>query len=96
MRSHSVECWVAAQRRRKWKWAGEVARMTDNRWTQRLALWKPASGSRTVGRPCLRWADSIDNFMKTIGDSGDMDWWMLAQDVDAWTDYEEEYVDISS
>ena len=95
MRAHDGECWVAAQRRRKWRWAGVVARMSDHRWTQRLVFWHPASGSRGVGRPCLRWRDVIDSFLQTIGDRGDMDWWLLAQDADAWGEYEEDFVGFS-
>ena len=26
--------------RMKWKWAGHIGRMTDNRWTTRCTFWK--------------------------------------------------------
>ena len=28
-------------RRRKWKWAGHVSRIRDNRWTLRITTWEP-------------------------------------------------------
>ena len=28
----------------KWRWAGHVARMNDNRWTRRLMDWQPRMG----------------------------------------------------
>ena len=34
----------------KWRWAGHVARMTDNRWTIRSTEWTPRDGRRSVGR----------------------------------------------
>eukprot|EP00929_Paragymnodinium_shiwhaense_P115192 TRINITY_DN8389_c0_g1_i1.p1 TRINITY_DN8389_c0_g1~~TRINITY_DN8389_c0_g1_i1.p1 ORF type:complete len:455 (+),score=145.13 TRINITY_DN8389_c0_g1_i1:136-1500(+) len=39
---------------RKWRWAGKVARLTDDRWTQALLLWSPDAGSRNVGLPVTR------------------------------------------
>ena len=43
----------------KWKWAGHVARFTDNRWTKRCTDWRPRNGYRTRGRPTTRWHDDI-------------------------------------
>ena len=37
MEDNGTEGLVAAQRRRKWRWAGHVARLADRPWTQ-LAL----------------------------------------------------------
>ena len=34
----------------KWKWAGHIARMKDNRWTTRSTEWQ-TEGVRSVGRP---------------------------------------------
>ena len=30
--------------KQKWKWAGHVARMKDNRWTKRFTEWQPRIG----------------------------------------------------
>ena len=50
-----VQMWVAAQRKLKFRWAGKVARLTDDRWTQLCLHWTPEAGERRVGRPAARW-----------------------------------------
>ena len=45
--------------KQKWKWAGHVARMEDNRWTQRITNWQPRIGKRSRGRPTIRWRDDL-------------------------------------
>ena len=57
-----VEDWVAAQRRRYWRWAGHVARCNDGRWTQKLMKWTPQYGYRHRGHPLKRWTDDLDTF----------------------------------
>ena len=42
----------------KWKWAGHIARMKDNRWTIRNTEWQ-IKGVRSVRRPESRWRDDI-------------------------------------
>ena len=42
----------------KWKWAGHIARMNDNRWTIRSTVWQ-VKGVRSVGRPKRRWRDDF-------------------------------------
>ena len=42
----------------KWKWAGHVAHMKDNRWTVSCAEWQVSHGKRSRGRP-RRWHDDI-------------------------------------
>ena len=32
--------------KQKWKWAGHVARLNDNRWTKRITDWQPRYGKR--------------------------------------------------
>ena len=44
----------------KWKWAGHIARMVDNRWTKRMTEWQPRIGKRRRGRQKRRWRDDID------------------------------------
>ena len=46
----------------KWKWAGHIQRMTDERWTKTLTNWRPWYGKRNRGRPCLyvNWRDDIE------------------------------------
>ena len=46
----------------KWKWAGHVARMNDNRWTVRCTEWHVRNGERSRGRPRRRWHDDIQQW----------------------------------
>ena len=45
--------------KQKWKWAGHVARLNDNRWTKRITDWQPRYGKRSRGRQAKRWRDDI-------------------------------------
>ena len=45
--------------KQKWKWAGHVARLNDNRWTKRITDWQPKYGKRSRGRQAKRWRDDI-------------------------------------
>ncbi|CAE8606069.1 unnamed protein product [Polarella glacialis] len=89
LRKIGVKDWVAAQREKKWQWAGHVARRTDGRWSTMLAAWTPEGEVRRQGRPCTRWADSID---KVFGSEQRGDWFLFAQDRPTWSSYEATYV----
>ena len=43
-------------RKQKWRWAGHIARIEDNRWTKRCTEWQPMRGKRS-GRPSRIWQD---------------------------------------
>ena len=45
--------------KQKWKWAGHISRMKDNRWTKRCTEWQPRREKRSRGRPSRRWQDGI-------------------------------------
>ena len=63
--------------KQKWKWAGHVARLNDNRWTKRITDWQPRYGNRSRGRQAKRWRDDIVQ-MKGITwgrDAGQRDDW---------------------
>ena len=45
--------------KQKWRWAGHIARMKDNRWTKRCIERQPRRGKRSRGRPSRRWQDDI-------------------------------------
>ena len=47
----------------KWKWAGHLTRVKDNRWTKRLTEWQPRTGKRRRGRQKRRWRDDITSYM---------------------------------
>lgn len=68
----------------KWKWAGHVARLKDERWTKKVTFWKGPLGKRSKGRPLTRWEDEI---IRAAGPN----WQEKAQDRDKWTFLEEAF-----
>ncbi|CAH2238494.1 jg5675 [Pararge aegeria aegeria] len=70
--------------RLKWRWAGHIARMVDDRWTLRLTSWTGPAGHRKVGRPYARWSDDI---VKVAG----INWMQIAKDRDRWSSLEEAF-----
>jgi len=42
-----IEC-IAKQ---KWKWAGHIARTSEDRWTKKILEWGPRDDKRSRGRP---------------------------------------------
>ncbi|XP_041982490.1 uncharacterized protein LOC121735655 [Aricia agestis] len=68
----------------KWKWAGHVARMNENRWAKIVTLWQGPMGKRNRGRPADRWLDEI---LKIAGKN----WTEKAKDRKVWTSMEEAF-----
>ena len=51
-----MEDWVKAYRRRKYRFAGKVARQTDARWSHVIVHWTPNGGNgRDRGKPHSLW-----------------------------------------
>ena len=67
----------------KWKWAGHIARMKDNRWSTRTTEWQ-TKGVWSVGRPKRRWRDDI------VGQQGAV-WTRIAKDRERWRTLAEGY-----
>jgi len=65
-------------RRRKWTWAGHVSRIPDNRWTRRIATWKPYEGKKPRERPARWWRDELRDYLKGIT------WHRIARDRQIW------------
>ncbi|GFR63481.1 dystrophin [Elysia marginata] len=63
--------------KQKWKWAGHVARLQDNRWTLRVTEWQPRNGKRSRGRQARRWRGDI---VRTMGNT----WTREAKDKEEW------------
>ena len=61
----------------KKRWAGHLARRTDDRWTRTVTEWIPLDIKRPLGRPATRWRDSL---RQDLG----QDWMRLAQDRQSW------------
>ena len=70
--------------RLKWKWAGHVARLQDERWAKRVTSWRGPVGQRLRGRPLTRWQDDI------VGLAGHS-WTKIAQSRERWQALEEAF-----
>ena len=87
---HGLQDWVDAQRSRKWRLAGHIARRTDGRWSTKLLSWSP-SGHRSQGHPMTRWRDELVSFTWSVYGRG-ADWREIAQDRATWIALEEGFV----
>jgi len=67
---------------RRMRWAGHVARMSEERGVYRVLVGEP-EGKRPLGRPRRRWVDNIRMDLQEVG-CGCMDGIGLAQDRDRW------------
>ena len=65
---------------RRMRWAGHVARTSEEREVYRVLVGKP-EGRRPLGRLRRRWVDNVRMDLKEVG-CGYMDWFGLAQDRD--------------
>ena len=70
-------------RKMQLRWAGHVARMSDNRIPKQLLFGELTIGTRTVGRPLLRWKDSLKDTLKQSNIST-THWQDTATDRSAW------------
>ena len=76
---------ISTIKKLKWSWAGHIARMKDNRWTQRTTEWIPIGQKRERARPMTRWDDEIIKFMGVT-------WIRKAQDRKLWKIHGEAFV----
>ena len=83
MKKANIDEWVVAPRRRKWKWAGHIARRGDGRWATKVLAWWPEDGRRKVGHPMKSWTDELQQL--TVGDM----WRLMALERDKWKTLEE-------
>jgi len=67
---------------RRMRWAGHVARMGERRGVYRVLVGK-SEGKRPLGRPRLRWEDTINRGLQEVI-CGRMGCIELAQDRDRW------------
>lgn len=87
LKKANIDEWVVAQRRRKWKWVGHIARRCDGRWATKVFDWWPEGGRRKVGHPVKKWTDQLQQLT-----GGDM-WRLMAFERDEWKALEETYVE---
>ena len=71
--------------KQKWKWAGHIVRLHDNRWTKKIIEWQPRNGKRSRGRQNKRWRDDI------VQHKG-MTWSRAASDRESWRSESEGYI----
>eukprot|EP00973_Karenia_brevis_P019315 2647724-Karenia_brevis.AAC.1 len=87
----NLDDWVTAQKRKKFRWAGHLARRADKRWSTTLLRFQPLHGYRDRGHPVKRWADDINRLFMSKGYAKDA-WLDIAQDRERWTSFEEEFI----
>ena len=92
LKKASIEDWVLAQRRRKWRLAGHTARREDHRWSETMLRWQPLRSFRAQGRPCKRWSDDLDSFFYCRDGLPTWVWKAVAQDRREWQSLEDEFV----
>ena len=91
---HRVAEWVEEITRRKFRWAGHVARRQDGRWTREVLDWS-LQGYRAQGRPSMRWTDSLNKFFyggTTSSAVGAQTWVTQAPNRSFWQQQEDSYV----
>ena len=94
LRGTGLDDWVSTQRKRKWVFAGHVARRTDSRWSRKFLCWQPVGGFRLRGHPTRRWRDVFDEFLKLVGlDASCLV--HLAQDRHSWANLGKDFVQFS-
>ncbi len=82
MEKYGLKHWATSQLEKTWKWAAKVAQ-AGGKWTHTLATWF-AHGTRGIGKPKARWADSINRFLTshTLTRHVDNDWLKAARDTE--------------
>ena len=94
MHKHGLEYWIIGQRRRKWKWAGRVARMSTDRWAKAALLWEPSHGCRRVGRPCMRWEHVLEKYVASFDTVELIPWQLLAESKADWHEMEASFIEM--
>ena len=102
MRKLGIEEWVAIQRRRKWRFARQVALDKQGKWSLKAMMWDPLSDPRfnprrRTGRPRTRWTQDICNHIRQhrrdqSHDDSPTLLFELAQDKMLWDQLEEQFV----
>ena len=90
---HHIPSWVEEISRRKFRWAGHVARRHDGRWTKVMLEWSLA-GWRQRGRPVSRWFDSINKYFGSLAGTsvGSSTWISVARNRENWKQIEDHYI----
>uniref|UniRef100_A0A8R1ELP2 Reverse transcriptase domain-containing protein n=1 Tax=Caenorhabditis japonica TaxID=281687 RepID=A0A8R1ELP2_CAEJA len=72
-------------KKKKLGWAGHIMRRNDGRWTRLVQEWYPIGEKRPVGRPRMRWSDSLKEQISLFdGNHLKTHWSTIAKDRMAW------------
>uniref|UniRef100_A0A8R1INV3 Endonuclease-reverse transcriptase n=1 Tax=Caenorhabditis japonica TaxID=281687 RepID=A0A8R1INV3_CAEJA len=72
-------------KKKKLGWAGHIMRRNDDRWTRLVQEWYPIGEKRPVGRPRMRWCDSLQKEISLFDDENlETHWSTIAKDRMAW------------
>uniref|UniRef100_A0A8R1E941 Reverse transcriptase domain-containing protein n=1 Tax=Caenorhabditis japonica TaxID=281687 RepID=A0A8R1E941_CAEJA len=72
-------------KKKKLGWAGHIMRRNDGRWTRLVQEWYPIGEKRPVGRPRMRWCDSLQKEISLFdGKILETHWSTIAKDRMAW------------
>jgi len=95
MEATKIEDWLSSWRRRQWRFAGNVLRSQQHKWSHAAMLWNPLlhnekGAHRNCGRPCKRWDEDFSTYCKTQTEF--ISWTELAADKELWRMHETAYV----
>ena len=76
---------VVVVKRLKWKWAGHVVRMNDNRWTKIITEWLPIENRRKRAMPKTRWVEELHK-------SEGVKWMRTEVDRRLWKNHKEAFI----
>ena len=93
LRKASIDDWVVAQRRRKWRLAGHTARREDHRWSETMLEWEPAKSNKRRGHPRKRWTNDMDAFFFHKEGAPRWIWKFKARNREGWQTLEDEFVE---
>ena len=88
-----IESWISQYRRRKWRYAGQLIRGSQDKWSNSLLRWMPefeVRSSRCQGRPRTRWSDALQAITSKM--FGPQEWTCVASIASTWNDLEDNFI----
>ena len=92
LQKYNVVSWSETCLGQHWDFASYVARLPACRWVRRLLSWEP-SDIKPQGRPRNTWETKLVEFCSLAGLG---DWWRAAQDVRAWQQVREDFIQFAA
>ena len=83
------EEWLVTWSRRKWRFAGKMARLEQHKWSFAALTWNP-NGYRAQARAHKRWDDDFNELLKSMEICES--WMSLAKDSKKWQALEQNFV----